>query len=148
MIVLVRSRDDDFLIKRFARPDARIALGLEIAAEATAAIDLSDGLYADLEKLLLASGVGGRIEVKNIPLSAQLRATADSEALLHAALAGGDDYELCFTAPPGAFHGASELAGVPVTRIGQVTAGRQLSCTLAGSEYPYHHAGYRHFDEH
>jgi thiamine-monophosphate kinase len=142
-----RSSDDNFLIRRFARPDARIAVGQAIASEATAAIDLSDGLYADLEKLLQASGVGGRIEVNDIPLSAALRAAADSAAVLHLALAGGDDYELCFTAPSAAFDGKSEIAGVPVTRIGQVTAGGQLSCTLAGNEYQYHHSGYRHFSE-
>jgi len=145
--VATRSNQDDFLIKRFTRPDARVEMGREIAAAATAAIDLSDGLYADLDKLLSASGVGGVIEVSDIPLSTQLRAAANSEELLQFALAGGDDYELCFTAPSEAFDSKPEIAGVPVTCIGQVTDSDKLSCTLAGNIYQYHHTGYRHFHE-
>jgi len=54
-----RSRDVDYLIKRFARPNARVAIGQEIAEHASAAIDLSDGLFTDIEKLLTASAVSG-----------------------------------------------------------------------------------------
>lgn len=139
--------NDDYLVRRFTQPDARIDLGQEIAAVATAAIDLSDGLFADLDRLLLASGVGGEIEIGSIPLSRALSDAVDLNQAREFALAGGDDYELCFTAPNSAFKGVTEIAGVPIARIGQVTDSGQLSCTLDGEDYRYHDVGYRHFNE-
>ncbi|MGI9205988.1 MAG: thiamine-phosphate kinase [Woeseiaceae bacterium] len=144
---VARSSGDDFLIRRFTEPDARVQVGQDIAETATAAIDLSDGLFADLDKLLTASGVGGVIEVNEIPLSDPFRAATDTDERLRHVLAGGDDYELCFTAPSDAFENESRIAGVPVTRIGQVTDERQLTCTRAGKNIHYHDTGYRHFDE-
>lgn len=141
------SSGDDFLLRRFTRPDARIQVGQDVAAVATAAIDLSDGLYADLEKLLSAGDVGGEIEVNDIPLSDAYRAATDASETLRYALSGGDDYELCFTAPESAFEGTLEVAGVPVTRIGTVTDKQRLTCTRDGKVFQYHDSGYRHFDE-
>lgn len=138
---------EDFLIRRFARPDARVKVGQEIASVATAAIDLSDGLYADVEKLLMASGVGGVIDVNDIPLSDAYRGATDANDVLRYALSGGDDYELCFTAPRSSLAGTREIAGVPVTPIGSVTDDRQLTCMRDGEEYQFHDVGYRHFDE-
>ncbi len=138
---------DDFLLRRFARPAARVQVGQEIASVATAAIDLSDGLFADTEKLLSAGGVGGTIEVNDIPLSDAYRAATAASEKWHYALSGGDDYELCFAAPQSAFEGVLEVAGVPVTRIGTVTDERRLTCTRNGKEFPYQDSGYRHFNE-
>jgi len=73
------------------RPTPRVAVGLALRALATAAIDLSDGLAIDLEKLCAASGVGAEIQVEQIPRNS---------ASIELALTGGDDYELCFTVPP------------------------------------------------
>ena len=67
------------LIRRFCRPDARVALGQAIAPHVSAAIDISDGLFADLEKMLAASGVSGRIELDEIPMSIELMNTLAEE---------------------------------------------------------------------
>lgn len=136
----------EYLIGRFNRPDARLRLGQAIAPVASAAIDLSDGLYADLGKLLAASGVAGVIELNDIPLSDALLRAVDRTDALRYALGGGDDYELCITASGDSVIGIGERLKTPVTRIGRVVEGQGLSCTLGGEAYDYRDDGYRHFD--
>lgn len=90
------------LTGRFCRPNARINLGMALQGIASAAIDVSDGLLADLDKLLTASCYGAEIDHDALPISAALQAYAlkqDQDALKFVC-SGGDDYELCFTAPP------------------------------------------------
>ncbi len=135
----------DYLVGRVAKPDARIGLGQAIAVHASAAIDLSDGLFADLDKLLTASGVAGTIELSDLPTSPELRQTVKPDDAFSFALGGGDDYELCFTAADDVVVSIGEKQDVPVTRIGTVNAGSGLSCTLGGEPYTYDNAGYRHF---
>ncbi|MDH3441972.1 MAG: thiamine-phosphate kinase, partial [Gammaproteobacteria bacterium] len=135
----------NYLVQRFSRPDSRIALGQAIAPMATAAIDVSDGLYSDIDKLLRASGVAGSIEVNSIPLSEELRSNMSLADAHRFALSGGEDFELCFTAPVDELNDTRDVAGVSVTRIGSVTEGSCLSCTLGGEPYEYHDDGYRHF---
>ena len=110
------------LVERFWRPSPRLALGQRLPGLATAAIDVSDGLVADLGKLAAASGVGAALDVEQLPLSPELRAAVDSDQAVTLALSGGDDYELCFTADPRQSDSlqrvASKLA-VPLTRIGR-----------------------------
>lgn len=139
--------DIDYLLQRFARPQARVKLGQAIAAVATAAIDLSDGLFTDIEKLLTASGVSGVIDLTEIPLSAQLRATMSEEDALRFALAGGDDYELGFTSSASAdtIKAIAHRFNVTVTNIGSIREGHGLSCTLDGTPHDFSHDGYRHF---
>ena len=137
------------LVDRFRRPNARIALAQAIAPLASAAIDLSDGLYADTLKLLQASGAGGRIAVDALPMSAALRAEFDAQRARQFALGGGDDYELCFTLPAEEEPRLSEIAlqqKVRLTRVGIVTDGIGLDCTDNGAPFAYLDAGYRHFD--
>jgi len=137
----------DFLINRFCRPQARVLVGQAIASHASAAIDLSDGLFTDVEKLLAASSVSGSIELNDIPFSPELSELMDADDALRFALGGGDDYELCFTST------ASELdlqmisaeVGVPIAKIGSVNSGNGLQCTRDGEMYEYHHRGYKHF---
>jgi len=133
------------LVRRFTRPDARVELGRAIAPHASAAIDLSDGLFADLGKLLSASAVSGCIELNDLPMSSELAQSVDRQQALHYALSGGDDYELCFTAAGSDFFAPGSVAGVPVTRIGRVGEGSGLSCTKNGETYAWQDAGYRHF---
>lgn len=133
---------DSFLARRFLRPTPRVAYGQALRDVATAAIDLSDGLYADLAKLLVASGVGGILQLECLPLSEALRARFDSDACRQFALAGGDDYELCFTA---AATDVPDGKGLAVTRIGTVTPGAQLRCEQHGELVPFVDSGYRHF---
>ncbi len=144
---LPESDDVDFLLRRFTRPAARIGLGAAISNVAHAAIDLSDGLYTDLQKLLMASGVAGSLELSDIPLSSELVNLMDEEDALRFALGGGDDYELCFTASAAEdkIREIGESAGVAVTRIGLVGEGGGLECTRNGDEYDYQDTGYRHF---
>jgi thiamine-monophosphate kinase len=133
------------LVQRFARPTARIALGRALAAHASAAIDLSDGLFSDVEKLLHASGAAGCLALESLPISAPLLHAVPREEAERLVLSGGDDYELCFTAADTEFLAAGEVAGVPVTRIGEVREGRGLHCERHGQLCEFRDDGYRHF---
>ena len=144
---LPNSDDVDYLLDRFKRPQARVNVGAALFSIAHAAIDLSDGLYTDLEKLLTASSVAGTLEVDDLPLSSQLGNLMEKEDALRFALGGGDDYELCFTAS-GTDDRIDELAetcGVAITRVGTVAGGGGLTCTRNGAAFDYQDAGYRHF---
>ncbi len=139
--------DVRYLVQRFARPVARVEVGEKISRFAHAAIDLSDGLYSDLDKMLVASGVGGEIELASIPLSAQITHLMDEADAMRFALGGGDDYELCFTADVAEqqIDEVAERTGVAVARIGQVQEGSGLRCLQDGEAYDYQDPGYRHF---
>lgn len=106
------------LLQRYLLPIPRLDLVDILRAGASAAMDVSDGLAGDLAKLTRASGVTARIEVAHVPLSAAGRALiAGSPPLLAAALTGGDDYEILFTAGPG-------FTPPPgIVRIGEIVAG-------------------------
>ena len=135
-------RPDPYLSSRFLRPTARIEYGQSLVGIATAAIDVSDGLFADLQKLLAASGYGGEIDLNKIPVSAELRSCFDDAAVRRLALCGGDDYELCFTAHPGDLPNSGDL---PITAIGRVTASNELITFDAGSVVDFSDTGYLHF---
>jgi thiamine-monophosphate kinase len=135
----------DDLVSRFSRPTARVAAGRQLAGRASAAIDLSDGLYTDLEKLAAASGVGVELDLDCLPVSDALRQSVAGDKALSLALAGGDDYELCFTAAAGEFDELVDVAGVPIHRIGRIARGQGIACIRGGSPYAYHDRGYRHF---
>jgi thiamine-monophosphate kinase len=140
--------DASYLVRRFSRPSARVAFGASIAGIATAAIDLSDGLGADLLKLLRASGVSGSIDFALLPLSPQLRRAFGDGRAADLALDGGDDYELCFTARPADHARVVDLGAqrdLAVTRIGAVGDGTGLACTREGRSSAYVDRGYRHF---
>lgn len=140
--------DAGYLIGRFSRPAARVAVGASIGGIATAAIDLSDGLGTDLAKLLHASGLGGAVDLETLPLSSPLRRTFSAEQVQRFALDGGDDYELCFTASAADHERLTGLAakhGTSITRIGTTERGTGLSCISNGVRVPYEDRGYRHF---
>ncbi len=109
-------------LARLHDPVPRIALGRALLGVASAALDVSDGLLGDLGHILERSGVGARAEFAALPLAAPLRDLPELAA--PCGLAGGDDYELCFTAPPErreAVLAAGRGVGVAVTRIGAIT---------------------------
>lgn len=111
------------LARRLDAPAPRLALGQRLRGIASSAIDVSDGLLADLGHICERSGVGAIVELARVPRSAALRAMADSAAVRSALLAGGDDYELCFTAPParrGAVARIGRRLGLRLTRIGRI----------------------------
>ena len=125
-LVGLPSAEVEALAARYHLPEPRLALGHALAGVATAAIDVSDGLVGDLGHVCAASGLGARVEAARVPLSpAGRHAVRDEPALGPVALAGGDDYELLFTAPPDAEARLADLArelGVPLTLIGEMTA--------------------------
>jgi thiamine-monophosphate kinase len=134
---------------RLDRPTPRVALGCALVGIAHACIDVSDGLLADLGHVARASGVGACLELDALPASTALGALFDAEARALLQCAGGDDYELCFTAPQ-ASHGdvlrAARSACTPVTRVGRVVEGagvRVLDPT--GATWRPARAGYEHF---
>ncbi len=115
-----------YLVKRHLRPTPRVLQGQALRELASSAIDLSDGLISDLGHILKASGVGARIDLDALPLSAALRGHVEPEQALRWALSGGEDYELCFTVPElnrGALDVALGHLGVAYTCIGQISAG-------------------------
>ncbi len=134
---------------RLHRPEPRVVLGDMLCCVAHAAIDLSDGLLADLGHILTASGVGAEIEFDRLPAHPALAPKRADPLARRCLLAGGDDYELCFTAPPErdrAIHAIAETAGVTVTRIGRITdqAGLRL-LDGAGREMDIRERGFDHF---
>lgn len=140
---------DAALRARLDRPSPRVALGRALRGIANACIDVSDGLLADLGHLCAASGVAAQVDVDALPASEALRVAFDPDARRLAQASGGDDYELCFTAPPDRrdqVSNAARGAGVDVWRIGGIVAGEGLSARLAdGTAWSASAAGWLHF---
>jgi len=136
-------------VMRLYEPTPRVALGQALRGMATSAIDISDGLLADLGHICRLSGVGATVDVNSIPVSPIGARHFQSDAGLTAIVAGGDDYELCFTAPANARESIAELTdvlGVPLTRIGQVRRGKGVSLLGPdGKPMKIDGRGYDHF---
>lgn len=113
------------LVDRYRTPRPRLDLGKALRGLAHAAMDISDGLLADLGHVLDASAVGARLHADQLPLSEAARGVPGG---LDAALTGGDDYELLFTVPPEVRADVGDLATreAPLTRIGVITGEREL----------------------
>jgi thiamine-monophosphate kinase len=135
--------------ERLDRPAPRVAAGLALRGLASAAIDVSDGLAADLRHILQASGVGATVDVDALPLSEPVRTQSDAREL---ALASGDDYELLFAVAPADEQetvARLQAQGLRCTRIGRVEVEPGLRLTNADGS-PYAAAtprGYDHFQE-
>ncbi|MBL8313747.1 MAG: thiamine-phosphate kinase [Rubrivivax sp.] len=129
-------------------PQPRVALGLALRGLASSAIDLSDGLVGDLGHVLQRSGVGAVVQVDDLPRSATL-AAMPVDVQQQCLLAGGDDYELLFTAQPGhqeAVRAAGACAGVAVTRIGRIVPGHALQLLdRCGAPLTARFSGFDHF---
>jgi thiamine-monophosphate kinase len=131
------------------RPQPRVSLGIALRGIASSAIDISDGLLADLGHILDASQVAAEIDLPLLPISSELRGHVHQSLGKQCALSGGDDYELCYTAPSA--HHADILSigarlGLPLTCIGKVVAGR--GCIVhdaAGNPINLEAGGYDHF---
>ncbi len=136
------------LADRHHTPRARVALGRLLAEQqlASAMLDVSDGLLADLGHILEESQVAAEVELDQLPLSAtfQQHLQQDSQ-LLELALSGGEDYELLFTSPRQDLAERTDLPE-PIRKIGTINAGQGLSCRRAdGSIYQPERGGFDHF---
>ena len=138
------SEDAAALADRYHLPRPRLALGQALRGLASSALDISDGLVADLGHMASASGVDIVLDRDAVPLSAAARRAVQAHPdLWKKILAGGDDYEIAFALP----HGAEvpRIGDVPLTAIGRVTAGTGcVTVTAAGKPFPLSAAGYRH----
>lgn len=137
------------LQRRFLRPEPRVALGRALRAIATSAMDVSDGLLTDLDKLCAASGCGARVDIDALPLSRQALEIFPYDACVDYALAGGDDYEMIFTVAPARLADLAGIfpGGVPCTQIGVLT-GNSVECWRAGQPFIPGRRGYDHFAPH
>ena len=115
-----------FLVERYRLPQPRVELGPRLMGVANAAIDVSDGLVADLGHICEVSGLAATIEAASVPLSGSARqALAHADACIDALLTGGDDYEILFTTGAeraSVIAALAEDAGVPITAIGRMHA--------------------------
>jgi thiamine-monophosphate kinase len=147
--LVLSERDYREAVMRLYEPTPRVALGQALRGMATSAIDISDGLIADLGHICRLSGVGATVELGSIPVSEIGARHFNDDAGITAIVAGGDDYELCFTAPANARESIEELTdvlGVPLTRIGQVKRGKGVSLLGAdGKPVKIDGRGYDHF---
>src|SRR5690606_29439022 len=137
---------------RMERPEPRVALGQALRGLATSAIDLSDGLLGDLGHIMERSGVGASVDAARAgSLLAAVRAghVLDADQCLELVLAGGDDYELAFTAPQvarDAVQAAGAQTGTPVLRIGRIEAERGVRVLDAqGQPLRLAYGGFDHF---
>ncbi|MET0658140.1 MAG: thiamine-phosphate kinase [Steroidobacteraceae bacterium] len=135
------SASTQHLIDRFLHPTPRVAIGRALRTRATAAMDVSDGLLIDLQRLCAASGVAAELDLHRRMLSSQMRELFDEPTAWRFALSGGDDYELLYTMPSerasyGTLHGV---------RIGTIVAGAGVTCRIDGAVHLSQNAGYDHF---
>lgn len=136
----------DECLKALHQPQPRVSLGLALRGIANSAIDISDGLLADLGHILERSNVGAEIEIEALPI---VNDGVEKNVAQRCALAGGDDYELCFTAPESqrdVLMALAEQLKFPLTRIGHIKAA--LGCVVRDSEgktIQIEKGGYDHF---
>ncbi|MGA7323899.1 MAG: thiamine-phosphate kinase [Rhodomicrobium sp.] len=145
------STERDFLLERYLHPQPRLALAPVLAAEARAAMDISDGLALDLSRMCAASKVSAQVMIGDIPLSAAAKCAVDAKSgIIETIVTGGDDYEILAAVPAdrgSAFEAASRDAGVKVTRIGRVQEGEGQPKFLGadGSPLSFKCSGFEHF---
>ena len=129
-------------------PKPRVLAGGTLREYASAAIDISDGLLADLGHLCLASNVGANVVLEAIPLSSAMKKSQLFDESINFALNGGDDYELLFTVSEDnkvAMETALSQANTAVTCIGQINASQTISTTLNNKLVPIKSSGFQHF---
>jgi thiamine-monophosphate kinase len=139
-----------FLIDRYRHPRPRLAATAAVLANASAAMDVSDGLAGDLAKMMRASGATAEVDLEAVPLSEAARAAVAADpALLDSLVTGGDDYEILCAVPPGAserYVDACRAAGVSAAVIGTVHEGDALPVfRRRGTERRYQRGSFSHF---
>ena len=141
--------NSDCLNHALDQPEPRNELGLALVGIATSAVDISDGLIADLGHICDSSGCGASVLLEQVPLSEQYRSYLNQTNDWTLALAGGDDYELCFTSPFGNSAQIAQLSndlGLAITQIGTITAGDGVQVMdKTNSTLNLQNQGYQHF---
>src|SRR5262245_18876616 len=144
------SEETQHLIQRFLRAQPRLALASPLCADASAAMDLSDGLAKDLARMCGASGCAGSVRLADVPLSAAAAKVAAADpALAVGMLTGGDDYEVLAAVPAAnadAYRSCAVRDGIPVSRIGSMRAGSGV--VIEGDDgrpLALDHLGWDHF---
>ena len=135
-------------VQSLNRPQPRAELGLALRGIATSCIDISDGLLADLGHILQASNLGAQIDVENLPMSPYNFNHLHEPAIQQYVLAGGDDYELCFTAPPAqrtAIENIAKTLQLQITRIASTRIDIGLQTTYKNTELKLLKQGFNHF---
>jgi thiamine-monophosphate kinase len=151
MAAKLEDHQKDALRRRYLLPEPRLEAGIALRVMASAALDISDGLIADLGHMAETSGADAIIRIDQIPVSDAARAALRTgEMTLTGLLAGGDDYELLFAASPdkrAAIAQASSGLGLDMTRIGTFDAGRGRVVALdaEGSAVDFSTSGFKHF---
>ena len=135
---------------RLDMPEPRLDLGGRLRGIARSAIDVSDGLLADLTHILRASGVAAEVSQQQLPHAAALVSCTDMALARDCQLAGGDDYELLFTVPPAhraVIDALSQELGLPLTRIGSIVPGEPVVTVrdASGKPVPVARRGFDHF---
>lgn len=141
------SEADLYLRERYYHPVPRFEEANALAALASAVIDVSDGLVADLGHICSASHVGALVYVENLPVSAAVAGCASSRQQREWALAGGDDYQLCFSVSREHAADVETLIarGLDARNIGEITRGEGVDCRLLGEPFIPRNKGYNHF---
>ncbi|RKG42741.1 thiamine-phosphate kinase [Acinetobacter cumulans] len=133
------------LQQRLDYPTPRCELGEQLKGLASSMIDISDGLAQDLGHILTASNVGATIELDKLPLSETVNKLSEQEKF-QSALAGGDDYELCFSISPENYQKIKQqYVNTSITIIGQITQNLGLNLLKNGVNYSIQSNGYQHF---
>lgn len=154
-VAVIKSRlkvgkaDFDYLMSHYYRPLPRLKEGRALTGIASAAIDVSDGLLADLGHICKASGVGAVVDWERVPVSEALSELAGLDQVQEWALSGGDDYQLCFTVPPAQAPQVNALiqqGRLPAHVIGEIVRGDGVSCRYQGEALSLNKKGYQHFD--
>ncbi len=141
----------DYLLQRYHRPTPRVEFASMAQAYLNSAIDISDGLIADLEHIALSSHVGIELDMECLPISKSLESMCSKEKVLEYAGTGGDDYELAFTTNVDTFELVKEIGkkiNLSISAIGKVVTGDSVVCRNASgvcSSLKGLQKGYRHF---
>jgi thiamine-monophosphate kinase len=147
-LTLTDAAQAQWLLDRFRYPTPRVSLGLALRGQASACIDVSDGLLGDCGRLALASGCGVSLDYEALPISPALHAALGAERARELALTGGEDYELCFTVPQerlGDFARRCPVADFGWSRIGTLTGEPGARVWRGETVMQVSHRGFDHF---
>lgn len=140
----------NYFMSHYYRPVPRIKEAKLLRGIIHCAIDVSDGLLADLGHICEESGVAARIDIERVPVSTALNKVGEAEQIADWALAGGDDYQLCFTVNAQNLPRVQKLIAdgkLHATAIGEIVKGSGVTCLLEGEVFEPKRTGYNHFDQ-